>query len=79
MRRNRPIVHPADAACGPGGTLEEHHLPHLRAPAPPVGLRNIETAALAYNGTVSVSADDRWFSLRVLFPQQDAEASPPSA
>lgn len=43
------------------------------------GLRNIETAALAYNGTVSVSADDRWFSLRVLFPQQDAEASPPSA
>jgi len=79
MRRNRPIVHPADAARGPGGTLEEHHLPHLRAPAPPVALRNVETAALAYNGTVSVSADDRWFSLRVLFPQQETETTSASA
>ena len=43
------------------------------------GLRNIETAALAYNGTVSVSADDRWFSLRVLFPQQETETASASA
>ena len=43
------------------------------------GLRNIETAALAYNGTVSVSADDRCFSLRVLFPQQETETASASA
>lgn len=33
------------------------------------GLRNIETAATAYDGTVSIASDDRWFSLRVLFPK----------
>lgn len=33
------------------------------------GLRNIETAATAYGGTVSIADDDRWFSLRVLFPK----------
>ena len=38
------------------------------------GLRNIETAALAYGGTVSVITDDRWFSLRVLFPAAHAPA-----
>lgn len=32
------------------------------------GLRNIETAATAYGGAVSLTATDRWFSLRVLFP-----------
>jgi len=32
------------------------------------GLRNIETAAAAYDGVVSVSSDENWFSLRVLFP-----------
>lgn len=32
------------------------------------GLRNIETAAAAYGGAVAITADDRWFSLRVLFP-----------
>ncbi len=66
----------------PAGPVERSKSTTCRTCAhrpPPVALRNIETAALAYNGTVSVSADDRWFSLRVLFPQQDAEASPPSA
>ena len=72
-------MHPADAARGPGGTLEEHHLPHLRERGHGYGLRNIETAALAYNGTVTVSADDRWFSLRVLFPQQETETTSASA
>lgn len=32
------------------------------------GLRNIETAAATYDGVVSVSSDDNWFALRVLFP-----------
>lgn len=35
------------------------------------GLRNIETAAAAYGGAVAITADDRWFSLRVLFPAHD--------
>lgn len=34
------------------------------------GLRNIETAAAAYGGVVSITSDDQWFSLRVLFPLQ---------
>ncbi len=33
------------------------------------GLRNIETAVHAYGGTVSIVADDTWFSLRILFPR----------
>lgn len=36
------------------------------------GLRNIETAAQAYGGALSVTADDRWFSLSVLFPATPA-------
>ncbi|MFT4157159.1 MAG: GHKL domain-containing protein [Microbacterium sp.] len=32
------------------------------------GIRNIETAAAAYDGVVSVTSDENWFSLRVLFP-----------
>lgn len=32
------------------------------------GLRNIETAATAYGGAVSMTTSDGWFSLRVLFP-----------
>ncbi|MGA9873035.1 MAG: GHKL domain-containing protein [Rhodococcus sp. (in: high G+C Gram-positive bacteria)] len=32
------------------------------------GLRNIETAAAAHGGAVAITTDDRWFSLRVLFP-----------
>ncbi|RLK48118.1 sensor histidine kinase [Microbacterium telephonicum] len=35
------------------------------------GLRNIETAAAAYGGAVSVHSDERWFSLRVLFPVRE--------
>ncbi|MCT9821231.1 GHKL domain-containing protein [Microbacterium sp. W1N] len=38
------------------------------------GLRNIETAALAYGGALSVTTDDRWFSLCVLFPATPALA-----
>ncbi|MGV2985978.1 ATP-binding protein [Microbacterium sp. AGC85] len=33
------------------------------------GLRNIETAATAYDGAVSISSDGDWFSLRILFPK----------
>lgn len=33
------------------------------------GLRNIETAALAYDGTVTIVDGDEWFSLRLLFPR----------
>ncbi|CAN7402666.1 GHKL domain-containing protein [Microbacterium sp. LjRoot45] len=33
------------------------------------GLRNIETAATAYGGAVSIVHDERWFSLRILFPR----------
>lgn len=32
------------------------------------GLRNIETAAASYGGALAITTDDRWFSLRVLFP-----------
>lgn len=39
-----------------------------RGPGHGYGLRNIETAAIVYGGTVSVTTDDRWFSLCVLFP-----------
>lgn len=35
------------------------------------GLRNIETAAAAYGGAVAITTDERWFSLRVLFPAHD--------
>ena len=34
------------------------------------GLRSIEAAAQAYGGSVSTSADDGWFTLRVLIPRQ---------
>jgi hypothetical protein len=37
------------------------------------GLRNIETAAAEYDGVVSVTTDENWFSLRVLFPVPLAE------
>lgn len=33
------------------------------------GLRSIERTAADYDGSVSISADDDWFSLRVLFPR----------
>lgn len=33
------------------------------------GLRNIETASAAYDGTVTITADGRWFAVRVLFPK----------
>lgn len=36
------------------------------------GLRNIETAAGAYGGTASATADGRWFSLCVLFPSHSS-------
>lgn len=38
------------------------------------GLRNIETAAAAYGGAVAIATDDRWFSLRVLFPTRGGDA-----
>ena len=37
------------------------------------GLRNIETAAAEYDGVVSVTTDENWFSLRVLFPVSRVE------
>lgn len=39
------------------------------------GLRNIETAATAYGGTVSIDDGTEWFSLRLLFPR-DARRAP---
>ncbi|WP_456283869.1 GHKL domain-containing protein [Microbacterium sp. JZ101] len=33
------------------------------------GLRNIEAAVERYGGSLSISADERWFSLRALFPR----------
>jgi sensor histidine kinase regulating citrate/malate metabolism len=33
------------------------------------GLRNVESAVERYGGSVSITADERWFSLRVLFPR----------
>lgn len=39
------------------------------------GLRNIETAATAYGGAVSISSAASWFSLRILFPK-DARRTP---
>ncbi|WOF23555.1 GHKL domain-containing protein [Microbacterium betulae] len=33
------------------------------------GLRNIEAAVEKYGGSVSIGADERWFSLRALFPR----------
>ena len=38
------------------------------------GLRNIESAAEKYGGSVSISHDGEWFSLRVLLPQPPASA-----
>lgn len=43
------------------------------------GLRNIDTAVSAYGGTVSIVADNRWFSLRILFPKGAGRVSPRSA
>ncbi len=33
------------------------------------GLRNIEAAVEKYGGSISITADDGWFSLRMLFPR----------
>lgn len=38
------------------------------------GLRNIDTAATAYDGAVSISSDEAWFSLRILFPKNASRA-----
>ncbi|WP_409366566.1 ATP-binding protein [Microbacterium paludicola] len=34
-----------------------------------LGLRSIEQTAETYGGSVSIAADDAWFSLRVLLPR----------
>lgn len=41
-----------------------------REPGHGYGLRNIEAAVEKYGGSISITADDGWFSLRMLFPRQ---------
>nr|WP_245324939.1 ATP-binding protein [Microbacterium amylolyticum] len=55
-----------------GVLLREGDMPRSRKPDADdhgFGLRSIEQTVATYGGSMSINADERWFSLRLLFPR----------